>query len=69
MRVAALPATLGPVAEGFLRSAAAAGTSRLAGELAEIVSLEPSWGRPQLVAALERATRFRASKPRRSATS
>ncbi len=32
---------LGPVAEGFLRSAAAAGTSRLAAELAEIVSLEP----------------------------
>ncbi len=53
---------LGPVAEGFLRSAAAAGTSRLAGELAEIVSLEPSWGRAQLVAALERATRFRRFK-------
>lgn len=53
---------LGPVAEGFLRSAAAAGTSRLAGELAAIVSLELSWGRPQLVAALERATRFRRFK-------
>ena len=53
---------LGPVAEGFLRSAAAVGTSRLAGELAEIVSMEPSWGREQLVAALERATRFRRFK-------
>ena len=53
---------LGPAAEGFLRSAAARGTSRLAGELAEIVSLEPSWGREQLVAALERATRFRRFK-------
>jgi hypothetical protein len=49
----------GPVAEAFLRSAAAAGTTRLAGKLAEIVSLEASWGREQLVAALERATRFR----------
>jgi hypothetical protein len=53
---------LGPAAEGFLRSAAARGTSRLAGELAEIVSLEPSWGREQLVAALDRATRFRRFK-------
>jgi hypothetical protein len=53
---------LGPAAETFLRSAAAAGTSRLAGELAEIVSLEASWGREQLVAALERATRFRRFK-------
>lgn len=53
---------LGPVAEAFLRSAAAAGTSRLAGELAEIVSLEASWGREQLVAALERSTRFRRFK-------
>ena len=45
-----------------MRSAAAAGTKRLAGELAEIVSLEASWGREQLVAALERATRFRRFK-------
>jgi len=30
--------------------------------LAEIVSLEPSWGRAPLVAALERATRFRRFK-------
>jgi transposase len=50
---------LGPAAEAFLRAAAAAGTSRLAGELAEMLGLEASWGREQVVAALERATRFR----------
>ena len=53
---------LGPVAEAFLRSAAAAGTSRLATELADIVTLEMSWGRDQLLAALERATKFRRFK-------
>ena len=53
---------LGPAAEAFLRSAAATGTSRLAAELADIVSLELSWGRDQLLAALERATRFRRFK-------
>ena len=53
---------LGPIAEAFLRSAAAAGTSRLATELADIVTLELSWGRAQLLAALERATRFRRFK-------
>lgn len=53
---------LGPVAEAFLRSAAAAGTSRLATELADIVTLEMSWGREQLLAALERATKFRRFK-------
>ncbi|TAL07570.1 MAG: IS21 family transposase [Chloroflexota bacterium] len=53
---------LGPVAEAFLRSAAAAGTSRLAAELADIVTLEMSWGRDNLLAALERATRFRRFK-------
>jgi transposase len=50
---------LGPVAETFLRAAAAAGTTRLASELAEIVTLAASWGRQPLVAALERALRFR----------
>jgi len=50
---------LGPAAEHFLRAAAAAGTPRLAGELAEIVALEASWGRGPLGAALERATHFR----------
>ncbi len=53
---------LGPAAEAFLRSAAVAGTSRLAAELADIVTLEPSWGREPLLAALERATRFRRFK-------
>jgi hypothetical protein len=50
---------LGPAAEAFLRAAAAAGTSRLASELTGLVELEASWGRPALVRALERATRFR----------
>lgn len=53
---------LGPVAESFLRAAAAAGTSRLASELADIVTLELSWGRQQLLDALERAVRFRRFK-------
>ena len=53
---------LGPNAEAFLRAAAAVGTSRLAAELADIVTLEMSWSREQLVAALERATRFRRFK-------
>jgi hypothetical protein len=50
---------LGPVAERFLRAAAAAGTPRLAGELAAIVALATSHGEAALVAALERATTFR----------
>lgn len=50
---------LGPWAEDFLRAAAAAGTQRLATELAEIVSLERIWGRPALVVALRRAVEFR----------
>ena len=53
---------LGPPAEGFLRAAAATGTPRLAGELAEITGLEAAWGRDALVAALERATTFRRFK-------
>ena len=50
---------MGPAAEHFLKAAAAAGTSRLASELAQIRPLEASWGREPLVVALERATRFR----------
>ena len=50
---------LGTLAEAFLRAAAAAGTTRLASELNEIVALEASWGRQPLVAALERALRIR----------
>lgn len=53
---------LGSVAEDFLRAAAAAGTQRLATELADIVALEASWGRNALLAALERATTFRRFK-------
>ncbi|HEX6547920.1 MAG TPA: IS21 family transposase [Candidatus Dormibacteraeota bacterium] len=51
--------SLGPSAEAFLRAAAAAGTSRLAGELADIVTLERSWGRDALLLALSRAVEFR----------
>jgi hypothetical protein len=50
---------LGPPAEAFLRSAAAAGTLRLESELAAIVELVPIWGREPVSAALQRATRFR----------
>jgi hypothetical protein len=50
---------LGSAAERFLRAAAAAGTARLASELSDIASLEASFGRERLVAALERATTFR----------
>jgi transposase len=50
---------LGPVAERFLRAAAAAGTPRLASELAQIVALGAAHGHPALLAALERAATFR----------
>ena len=50
---------LGAIAETFLRDAAAAGTNKLASELAAIVELEAAWGRDALVAALERAHVFR----------
>ena len=53
---------LGPVGEDFLRAAAAVGTSRLPAELADILNLETSWGRPALLAALARAVRFRRFK-------
>jgi hypothetical protein len=53
---------LGPAAETFLRSAAAAGALRLEHELREIADLEAVWGRPVVVRALERATRFRRFK-------
>jgi transposase len=51
--------SLGPVAESFLRAAAASGATRLHLELAEIVPLAQSHGREALVAALERALAFR----------
>lgn len=50
---------LGPVAEDFLRAAAAAGTNKLPGELAGIVELAGAYGRDQVVAALERGLMFR----------
>ncbi len=53
---------LGDGAAAFLRAAAAAGTMRLAGELAEIVALEVAWGRPALLRAIERAVAFRRFK-------
>ena len=55
---------LGPVAEAFLRAAAAAGTTKLPTELGTIIGLERAHGREALVAALERALahrRFRAA--------
>ena len=53
---------LGPVAERFLRDAAAAGTTKLGTELGLILGLEAAWGRTALVAALERAVAFRRFK-------
>jgi transposase len=53
---------LGPTAETFLRSAAAAGTLRLEHELAEIVELVLVWSRDAVIKALGRATRFRRFK-------
>lgn len=53
---------LGPVAERFLRDAAAAGVTKLGTELGLIVALEAAWGRDPLVAALERAVAFRRFK-------
>jgi hypothetical protein len=53
---------LGEPGEAFLRAAAAAGTLRLEAELAQILDLEAAWGRELLVAALQRALRFRRFK-------
>ena len=41
-----------------MRTAAAAGTSRLHSELTEIVALAAAWGHTALLAALERALQF-----------
>jgi hypothetical protein len=49
---------LGPVAEAFLTGAAAAGVTRLASEIADILALDRSHGRDQLLAALTRAVEF-----------
>jgi hypothetical protein len=53
---------LGPTAETFLRSAAAAGTLRLEHELTSIVELVAVYGRESVCSALGRATRFRRFK-------
>ena len=50
---------LGPVAEDFLRAAAAAGTNKLPGELAAIVELTRAWSTDQVLAALQRGLTFR----------
>lgn len=58
---------LGPVAERFIKRAAAAGATTLAGDLDELAGLEAAHGRDALVAALERAVafgRFRAADVR-----
>ena len=58
---------LGPVAEEFIKQAAAAGATKLAADLTELSALEAAHGRDVLVAALERAvefSRFRSSDVR-----
>jgi len=49
---------LGPVADAFIKGAAAAGVTKLSSELAELVGLEAAHGRDALLAALERAVTF-----------
>ena len=50
---------LGPVAEAFLVGAAAAGVSKLATELADILTLRAAHGEPALLTALGRAVTYR----------
>lgn len=50
--------SLGPVAEAWLRSAAASGNTRLGPELDELAALQAAHGREALVAALSRAIAF-----------
>jgi len=49
---------LGPVAEQFLTGAAAAGVTKLPGEIAEILTLHAAHGTAPLLTALERAVAF-----------
>ena len=49
---------LGPVAEQWLRNAAASGNTRLGPELEELSALEAAHGQQALIAALERAITF-----------
>jgi hypothetical protein len=59
--------TRGPGADTFIKAAAAAGNSSLAGDLDELAALQAAHGRDALIAALERAVtfgRYRASDVR-----
>jgi hypothetical protein len=49
---------LGPVAEAFLTGAAAAGVTKLPGEIADILTLQAAHGTDPLLTALERAVAF-----------
>lgn len=49
---------LGPVAEEFIKGAAAAGITGLAGDLEELAAMEAAHGRDVVVAGLERAVAF-----------
>ncbi len=51
--------TLGPVAHAFIKGAAAAGNTRLAGELVELSTMAAAHGDEAMIAALERAIEFR----------
>lgn len=55
---------LGPIAEAFIKGAAAAGMTSLSGDLDILVDLEAAHGRDALVAALERAVTFRRFRAR-----
>lgn len=50
--------TLGPVAHAFIKGAAAAGNTRLAGELVELATLQAAHGDEAMIAALDRAVTF-----------
>lgn len=49
---------LGPVAEAFLTGAAAAGVTKLSGEISEILTLQAAHGSEPVLVALERAVAF-----------
>jgi hypothetical protein len=49
---------LGPVAESFIKAAAASGITSLAGDLDELAGMEAAHGREALLAGLERAVAF-----------
>jgi len=49
---------LGSAAEAFIKAAAAAGITSMAGDLDELAGLEAAHGREALIAALERAVAF-----------